>query len=156
MTSQMMERKVVSYEAQIGAPAEAIFPLLCPVREYDWIPGWSCRVIHSRSGVAEKGAVFTTAFRPEGDSTWTVSRYEPNRVIEFVVLFPGSHVALLEIALARQGPDRTAVRWVCTFTSLVEGNAFLAEVDQQWFDREQTVFARALAHYCATGKMLSR
>jgi len=156
MTTHMMERKVVCHEAQIAASADAIFPLLCPVREYEWIDGWSCRMIHSTSGVAEKGAIFTTAFRPEGDSTWIVSGYALNRAIEFVVLFPGSHVTVLEISLAPASPGRTTVRWVCTFTSLVGGNAFLANVSQEWFDREQTYFAHALAHYCLTGKMLSR
>jgi hypothetical protein len=27
------------------APPEKVFPLLCPVREADWVPGWQYRLI---------------------------------------------------------------------------------------------------------------
>ncbi len=147
-------RKTVRHEATIGAPVEKVFPLLCPVREYDWIDGWNCRLVHSDSGFAEKDAVFTTGFRKEGFSIWTVSRYEPDRAIAFVVVFPGSHVVTVEIALTPIGPAETRLLWTCTLTSLVEPNAYVASVDQESFDREQAFFDRALDHYCSTGKML--
>jgi len=149
-------RKTVHHVAKIGAPVEKVFPLLCPVREYEWIDGWSCRLVHSESGFAEKGAIFTTGFRAEGFSIWTVSRYEFNRAIEFVVVFPGSHVATVEIALKSLEPDRTQLTWTCAFTSLVEPNAYVAGVDQESFDRQQAFFDRALEHFCKTGQMLRR
>ncbi len=39
---------------------EEVFPLLCPELEKAWLPGWDYRMIHSASGVAERGAVFET------------------------------------------------------------------------------------------------
>ena len=42
------------------AAPEKVFPLLCPVREADWIPGWQYELVYSESGVAELGCVFTT------------------------------------------------------------------------------------------------
>ena len=42
------------------ASPEKVFPLLCPVREADWIPGWRYKLIYSESGVAELGCIFTT------------------------------------------------------------------------------------------------
>ncbi len=149
-------RRVVRHESQIGAPVEKVFPLLCPVREHEWIDGWRCRLLHSDSGFAEKGAVFTTDFREEGDSIWTVSRYEPERAIEFVVVFPGSHVLTIEIALAPVGPAATRLLWTCAFTSLADPNVYLETVDQESFDRRQAFFDRALDHFCATGRMLRR
>lgn len=147
-------RRVVHHESKIGAPVERVFPLLCPVRESEWIDGWSCRLLHSHSGFAEKGAIFTTDFRKEGISIWTVSRYEPDRAIEFVVVFPGSHVLTIDIGLEPVGPAATRLLWTCAFTSLVEPNAYVTHVDQEAFDREQALFDRALAHFCATGRML--
>ena len=41
----------------INAPVEDIFPLLGPIREYDWIPGWEADMIWSESGFAEEGAI---------------------------------------------------------------------------------------------------
>ena len=48
------------YVMDVHAPVEEIFPLLCPVREYDWIPGWGCDVQFTESGVAEDLCVFST------------------------------------------------------------------------------------------------
>ena len=44
---------------------DRVFPLLCPVRENEWLPYWSCEIIHSDSGKAEKDCVFITNFRIE-------------------------------------------------------------------------------------------
>jgi len=37
------------YAQNIHAPPQAVFPLLCPVREGEWLDGWAeeCEVIHS-------------------------------------------------------------------------------------------------------------
>lgn len=48
-------RKQFSRSQHVHASPEAIFPLLCPVREYDWIPGWDCRLVYTESGLAEAG-----------------------------------------------------------------------------------------------------
>ncbi len=156
MTQERSTRKTVRHEATIGAPPGKVFPLLCPVRESEWIDGWSCRLLRSESGFAEKGAVFTTGFRAEGFSIWTVSRYEPDRAIEFVVVFPGSHVVAVGIALEPAAPAATRLTWTCAFTSLVEPNPYVAGVHQASFDQQQAFFDRALDHFCTTGKMLPR
>lgn len=44
----------------VSAEPEAIFPLLCPVREFDWIPTWDCDLVYTGSGIAEEGCVFRT------------------------------------------------------------------------------------------------
>ena len=140
----------------IDAPVEKVFPLLCPVREYEWIDGWSCELLHSESGFAEKGAIFTTGFRTEGFSIWTVSRYEPDRAIEFVVVFPESHVMTVAIALEPIDGSQTRLTWDCAYTSLIEHSPFVDSVNQDAFDRHQAFFDRALEHYCKTGRMLRR
>lgn len=81
-----------------GTPEEA-FPLLCPVREYDWIPDWSCTMIHSTSGVAELGCVFT---RERGE-TWITTRYEPPSRIDDTIVLPGLTVRTLSFELTATG-----------------------------------------------------
>lgn len=39
---------------------EKVLPLLCPIREYEWIEIWECEMIHSNSGYAELDCVFKT------------------------------------------------------------------------------------------------
>ena len=77
-------RRVQRGEQRYEATPETVFPLLCPVREYDWLEMWDCTMVWSASGVAEQDCVFTTAFPDAGREVWVVSRYEPGRAIEFV------------------------------------------------------------------------
>ena len=50
-----------SYRQTINASPEIVFPLLCPVREVEWLDGWEYKMIYCVSGLIEKGAVFSTA-----------------------------------------------------------------------------------------------
>ena len=55
----------------IRASLEDVFPLLCPKREEQWIPGWECETIWSHSGYNEEGAIFRTT-KPYGTELyWT-------------------------------------------------------------------------------------
>ena len=100
MKHENAKRVVQSYDFILAAAAEQIFPLLCPVREYDWIDGWSCDLIYSESGVAENNCIFKTASEAEGEMTWTVSRYEPDRAIEFVIISTDIFILKLDLALS--------------------------------------------------------
>lgn len=74
-----------SYVQLLHARPDRVFPLLCPAREYEWIEPWQCDLVYSSSGVAEPHCVFTTRFPDDSsDEVWVISRYEPNRLIEFV------------------------------------------------------------------------
>ena len=59
MTGNRIDRQ---FQTRLTAPPERVFPLLCPIKEYDWIPQWRCEMIYSKSGVAELGCVFKTDF----------------------------------------------------------------------------------------------
>lgn len=73
------KRKSMSSEAQLHFAAERVFPLLCPVREYDWIDGWSCELIASESGFAEENCIFISDMPPFGKETWFFLNYTPNK-----------------------------------------------------------------------------
>ena len=70
--------RVKPYLLEFEADAGEVFPLLCPVRENDWIAGWEsvCRVLHSDSGFAEEGCVFSTLIPGEGRAVWLCSDYD--------------------------------------------------------------------------------
>ncbi len=73
------------YKTQLNAPPKEAFPLLCPVREYEWIPQWQCEIIYTETGVAELGCVFSTQFGDDyGKEIWVVSHYQPDVKIGFV------------------------------------------------------------------------
>jgi hypothetical protein len=94
-----------SHHFTVPAAPEQVFPLLCPVREYEWIAPWRCDLLHSASGVAEEDCVFRTT-SPDGNTTiWVVSRYEPPARIEFTCFVADTYVLRLKI-----GPDRRGRR----------------------------------------------
>ena len=66
MTAFKSERVIKSFTMTLDALPAMVFPLLCPVREYEWIEPWSCDMVFSASGVAENNAVFRTDFPTQG------------------------------------------------------------------------------------------
>ncbi len=110
---ERFERKA---RIMIGARAREVFPLLCPVREYEWIPDWRCRMIYSKSGVAEKDAMFTTGMLPLGRELWTCTLYESPSRIEYLVTHGSKAAFKLELALSEEG-GRTVLDWTMRFTA---------------------------------------
>ena len=136
-----------------GFPKE-VFPLLCPVREYDWISDWSCVMVYTDTGIAEPGCIFRTSSQT-GDEIWTVVRYEPNEVISFLRVTPGFWVILLELALEPAGPATTAVTVTSTYTALGPvGTRVLTDFDEAGHRAHWQHLARLAAHYLTTGTML--
>jgi hypothetical protein len=137
----------------VSAAPEEVFPLLCPVREYDWIEGWTCRMVHTESGVAEKDCVFRTDFDGE-PMTWVVGRYEPPARIEFTCFVPDLHVMRLAIALSG-GPDRTRLDWTRRWLSLgPAGDAWLLARTEGHHEQRMAWLRDSLRHYLETGDML--
>jgi hypothetical protein len=115
-------RLVRTFVQDILAPPEAVFPLLCPEREKEWLPGWDARMIHSASGVAERGAVFETA-HAAGRTLWLVAEYDPPRRIAFARWQPDGLLVHIEIVLAGTHTGGTAVGICYTFTAVTEAGA---------------------------------
>jgi hypothetical protein len=151
-------RKVVSHVMQLAAAPGAVFPLLCPVREYEWIEVWQCEMIHSASGVAEAGAVFRTGFPEDGPpDVWVVSRYEPPRVIEFVRVnaLRTIHFAIHLESEMIDSAGHSRWRWTQTLTGLnADGDARVAAVDASAFAQKIDALGVMIEHFLATGTML--
>jgi len=155
MTKFNAERVVKSYTMQLCAPPAEVFPLLCPVREYEWIEPWSCDMVFPASGAAENNAVFTTNFESQaGAEVWVVCRYEKNRAIAFIRVTPGLKVNRLDISLAAAGSGTRSV-WTHTYTGLNEaGNQWIRSLTDRAFGQEKAAVEKMLNHYLATGAML--
>jgi Polyketide cyclase / dehydrase and lipid transport len=139
----------------VAATPDRVFPLLCPVREYDWIPGWECDLLHSLSGVAEEDCVFRTHYPEDGEAmTWIVTRYEPSTRIEFACLVPGSHVMRLKIVLKPQAGG-TRLEWTRRWLSIgPRGDEWIASWSEARHREKMLHLERLLSHYLSTGEML--
>ena len=145
------------YTQTNDAPPEIVFPLLCPVREADWVPGWQYKMIYSKSGVAEAGCVFTT---PNGDgteTTWLVTQYDPATFrIAFSWVKPGQVAAQIAISLNKnpEGNTTALIRYAYTGLSAT-GNQEVERYDQKWFEHKMKGWEAAINHYLRTGKAIS-
>jgi hypothetical protein len=90
----------------IGDPSK-VFPLLCPVREADWIDGWDPALVLTGSGVAEADCVFVTSAQPH-DAIWYITRHEPDRFVEMIKITPGVTACKLQIEVRASGSGSQA------------------------------------------------
>ncbi len=153
--SDRFERK---WNFTLSGPAKAIFPLLCPVLEYAWLPGWKCAMAHSRSGVAEKDNVFLTRENPGRKAVWTCITYEPDSFIEYLITSGADAVIRLSIRLKETSRDRTGVDWRMLFTAFsIPGRAALRRrFTEAAFEEMMRARERELNWYLAHGTMIGR
>lgn len=133
-----------NYVQRVEAAPEEVFPLLCPMREKEWLPGWDCRMIFSRSGVAERGAVFETA-HSSGRTVWITTEYVPARQIGFARWQPDGLLVQIEIALGRHHEGDTAVCITYTYTAVDDhGRAALALLGENEWLRTMTFWEQSM------------
>jgi hypothetical protein len=146
------------YCQTINALPEVVFPLLCPVREAEWLDGWQYTMLFSRSGVVEEGAVFTTPGDREAPTVWVVTKHEAaQRVVEFTRFTPDSRVCVLRIGVAPDGQGQSLVDITYEYTSINEaGNAFLDRFTEESFLGSVKFWERSMNHWLETGERLAR
>jgi hypothetical protein len=145
-----------TYCQTIDAPPDRVFPLLCPVREVEWLDGWRYAMIYSASGLVEEGAVFGTPGDGEPDTVWIVTRHDAvGQVVEFARFTHGSRVCVLRIAVRPKGATQSFVDVAYTYTGLSPaGNAFIDGFTDGSFLAAVTFWERSMNHWLATGERL--
>lgn len=147
-------RATRTFTQRLVAAPEVVFPLLCPVREADWIEGWDPTLVISASGVAEPDCVFTT--KTEGsEAVWYVTRHEPDAgFVEMIKITPGLTACRLTIRL-RPAPGGSEADVTYSHTSLgPEGDAFVAAFDETSYRKSMQDWEARLNHYLRHGTAL--
>lgn len=147
------ERRVLTYTMHLESEPEKIFPLLCPVREYEWIESWSCDMVYSESGFAELDGIFRTASPANGlVDTWVISRHERPGRVEFV-RWNGMRAIHYSISLTAAGAGRTESEWRQVITGLnEEGNDYVRNLDGKEFETMCRMEEKMLNHFLNTGQ----
>ncbi len=149
---------VLSFTHELAADPDAIFPLLCPVREYEWIHDWRCELVHTTSGLVEPGCVFVTSYAPEGRTVWVTTRHDPAaRAVEFVRVSAETLVTRMALRVAPRGAGS---RLHIQYTLVALDGAGQAIVDRARATglphaEIARAIARRLEHFLSTGAMLT-
>ncbi len=161
MSNFQGKRITHEYTQNNVAPPEIVFPLLCPVREAEWVPGWHYRLIYSESGVAEFGCIFVTPNESGTETTWMVTDYDPASFrIAYAWLNPGLVAAQIRIGLSRTSRGQSAASHTHAFIQHIftglsaEGNREVERYDQKWFQHKMQSWEMAINHYLQTGKRI--
>lgn len=145
-----LDRKDYEFSGSWKATPKDVFPLLCPAREADWIPGWHATILHSGTGYAEDRCVFSTDEAcVSGSGLWTFTGYRENEYVRFV-RFAGDTLTHGEITLRDNGNGTTTGTWHLTITALnPAGNERIAHMDGDY----GRGLVKLIDAYLATGKM---
>lgn len=137
-----------SYTQHLEAPPRDVFPLLCPVRERDWVEGWDPTWILSVSGVVEEDCVFATEDE-HGESVWIVTDHDPELYrLRMYKLTPGLVLTRVDIRLLPLRDSATSAEVHYSYTALSEaGEAWVAERTADWYLRFMEKWEQALNAY---------
>ena len=147
-----------SYCQTINATPEVVFPLLCPVREAEWLDGWQYELIYSESGLAEQGCVFSTPGEGEEDTIWIVTRHDKkNREIEFARFTHRSRTCVLKIAVKPKDSHHSRVDISYTYTGTCpDGNTFIDNLTEDSFLDAVRFWEESMNYFLETGNRLRK
>ncbi len=152
----MTRRITRTYRQTIQASPDVVFPLLCPVREVEWLEGWRCTMLFSHSGLVEDGAVFTTPGDGEASTVWVVTRYDAvEHAVDFTRFTPGSRVCVLRIRVTPDAEGQSSVDIAYTYTSIADaGDGFIDRFTEESFLKAVRFWEQSMNHWLETGERL--
>lgn len=143
-----------SYTQDLAGAPEDVFPLLCPVRESEWIDGWDPLLVVSASGVVEPDCVFITHSEPQ-NAHWYVTRHEPeSHFIELLKIAPEVTASRISILVRAHG-RRSRAEVTYTHTSLSPaGDALVEAFTENHFQDFMKTWEKRLNHFLESGEKL--
>jgi hypothetical protein len=140
-----------TWETTVGE----LFPLFCPAREADWIPGWDCELVYTESGYAEENCIFKTdQANAVGEGLWIFTEYEVNHCVGFVRI-QRDLVVRARITVADNEDGTVTATWDTVYTGLTEdGNEAIAKISEE--DPHRGALVRMIDHYLKQGRTVTR
>jgi len=144
-----------------GTPG-AVFPMLCPVLEEKWIPGWEYELIHSKSGVNETGCIFQEnisgahLFEEPVTATWVTILHDPaSSKVEFIIFYGDRALARSSVQVSGSDKGHVRVQWTKVLTLIDPAKCKFSDPELKQKTIESLSFiAESLSYYFETGHML--
>lgn len=152
------KRIVRTFTQTINATPDVVFPLICPVREAEWLDGWNYTMVYSKSGLAERGAVFSTPGENDEDTIWIISKHDSGaHEVEFVRVTAHSTACVLKVHAVPKDDHHSYVEIEYVYTNLTDkGNAFLESCSEEEFLNRMMWWEKSMNYFLETGKRLMR
>lgn len=152
------QRITRAYRQTVNTAPEKVFPLLCPVREAEWLDGWQYDMIYSESGLVEEGAVFSTPYEGEEDTLWIVTKYDSKTYeVEFARFTFKSRTCLLKIGVKPKDENSSYVDISYSYTGITpSGNDFVDDFTEDAFLEAVTFWEKSMNYFLETGERLRK
>ena len=144
-----------SFTQHLCAPPDRVFPLLCPVRETEWVNDWRPRLVISASGLAEPGCIFVTPGIPEA-AVWLMTDYDTERHwLRIVKVIPEMVIGTIQVGLTADGEDACTADITSSYTSLSpHGDRAIHEFTKAHFESFMRTWEAELNHFLEHGTKL--
>ncbi len=146
-----------AHTIKLVASPEVVIPLLCPVREEEWIPNWHYELVYSKSGVNEEGCIFRTDFIHGIEALWICTKFDQkNLEVEFLVHLKDLTVSRKRIFLFKDDDGSTSARFEYEDTAITEkGNELVENYTDEEHIKNVSRLAMLLNHYLQNGSMFA-
>ena len=146
------------YCQTIYALPDKVFPLLCPVREAEWLDGWRYTMIYSKSGLVEEGAVFSTPNPGEPDTVWVVTKHNSSKFrVQFARFTHQSRICVLDIGVRLRDESSSYVDITYKYTGIsLAGNKFIDEITDDVFCADMKHWENSVNYFLRTGEQLKQ
>lgn len=145
---------------KLNADAKTVFPLLCPVKEDDWIDGWAdvCTIVYTDSGIAEEACVFETDIPLEGRALWICSKYDAaNTEIEYIKHIIGKAVIKWHMAVRDVPGGKSKIDAVYNATGMgKEGTAYVKKLADKGIEELFHGLETQINYYAEHGESMKR
>jgi len=143
------------YEQHLAGPPDRVLPLLTPLGEQDWAPGWEPQM-RWEPAQGRVGTLFVTVHPGQPDTVWVLDTWEPAQGhVHYVHVTPASDVTEIDIRLRPDGESRTIATVRYTWTALgPPGEALVKDKTPEAYVRSMRHWETALNHFLTTGRKL--
>lgn len=153
----------VRYEVLINARIKDIFPLTCPVMEYEWTNGWKCELINCPKGYVELGCVFKEFMTApilmgsvRGKTTWTNIKSDTINFQRYYELMNKVSTSLWKMEMFPVESLSTRFTFEVIYKSLTKkGEGLIKNNLSKKLHFVLSLMGMELKYYCENGKMIS-
>jgi hypothetical protein len=146
----------------INAPVEEVFPLVSPIEEYRWIPGWKAELIHCPDEKIGQGTIFNEIFSApflvgnvKGKTTWTYVVFDPENYDIHFRLDNENSSTLYKIELEDDGKGGTGGKLDMTYTATTKkGNKLVENGMKEKIQIMLTILKTMLKYYSENKELI--
>lgn len=150
------ERISKSAEIILNDDINNVFPLFGPIREMDWEYGWNPEVVYSTGALVEKGMIFRSPARFEGEQPylWVITQFRPSEYLIEYTVSASDRIWFIKVLCESIG-TQTEATITYTFTALNEHGASLNKIAlEKMYSRNLEDWQESINYYLKTGTAL--